>query len=177
MPYYQTLTEWKTDSSFDPDVIEEHLARVDTKLSLSSGTYARFTAWERKVYEEINNALRRRYDVPMAVIPPATTPDVTKVPFTVKAWSTALLDELLLGARRDAGDDDPSNGDITARAQRARDAMRDAADTEKPAHPELPTRSDLPGSSGVTKGIMTESYTTIHGWFDTQAGLRDSGGW
>lgn len=177
MPYYQTLTEWKTDSSFDPDVIEEHLARVDTKLSLASGTYARFTAWERKVYEEINNALRRRYNVPLAVIPPATTPDLAKVPFTIKGWSTALLDELLLGARRDAGDADPTDGDITARAARAREAMKAAANPDSEPHPELPLRSDLPGSSGVEKGILVESFNTIHGYFDAQAALRDSGGW
>jgi hypothetical protein len=173
VPYYQTLTEWKTDSSYDPDVIEEHLARVDTKLSLPSGTKARFTAWERKVYEEINNALRRRYVVPMAVIPPATTPDVTKVPFTVKAWSTALLDELLLGARRDAGDADPADGDITARAQRARETMTNAADPEKPAHPELPLRSDLPSSSGVAKGgPFVIEYLTGHDLYDALSARR-----
>jgi hypothetical protein len=173
VPYYQTLTEWKTDSSFDPDVIEEHLARIDTKLSLASGTYARFTAWERKVYEEINNALRRRYVVPMAIISPATTPDITKVPFTVKAWSTALLDELLLGARRDAGDADPADGDITARAQRAREAMTNAADPERPAHPELPLRSDLPSSSGVTKGgPFVIEYLTGHDVFDALGARR-----
>lgn len=177
MPYYQTLIEWKTDSSFDPDVIEEHLARIDTKLGLASGTYARFTAWERKVYEEINNALRRRYSVPFAVIPPATAPDITKVPFTVKSWSTALLDELLLSARRDAGDADPADGDITARAERSREAMTNAADPERPAHPELPLRSDLPSSSGVEKGICVDSFNTIHGWFDAQAAARDAGGW
>lgn len=177
MPTYQTLIEWKTDSSFDPDVIEEHLTRVDAKLTLTAGTYARFTVWERKVAEEIDNALRRRYNVPFAIIPPSTTPNLAKVPFTIKSWSTALLDELLLSARRDAGGADPNDGDITARAQRARDAMTKAADANEAPHPELPLRSDLPGSSGVEKGSLVESFNTIHGWFDQQAAVRDSGGW
>lgn len=177
MPKYLTLAEWRRRSSFGPAVVLEHLARVDVELGEAAGTYARFEAWEGDVAEEIDNALRRRYAVPLAIVAPATTPDITKVPRAVKAWSRAFLDELLLGARRDAGDADPADGDITARASRARDAMTNASDPERPAHPELPLRSDLPSSSGVEKGIMVESFTTPHGWFDAQANLRDSGGW
>lgn len=178
MAKYLTLLEWKRRSSFLPSVIDEHLARIDAELGEAPGTNARFEAWEGDTAEEEDNALRRRYAVPFAVIPPATTPDVAKVPLTIKTWSTALLDERLLSARRDAGITDPQDSDIVARAQRARDAMTNAADPERPAHPELPLRSDLQSSSGVSKGgPVVESFNTVHGWFDAQAATRDAGGW
>ena len=177
MPKYLTLAEWRRRSSFGPTVVLEHLTRADSELGEAAGTYARFEAWEGDIAEEIDNALRRRYNVPLAVIPPATEPDITKVPRVVKAWCRFLLDEELLAARRDSGITDPNDSDIVARAERARSAMTNAADPERPAHPELPLRSDLPSSSGVAKGILVESFNTIHGFFDAQAGLRDSGGW
>jgi hypothetical protein len=173
VPKYLTLAEWKARSSFSPTVIEEHLDRVDTDLGEAANTYARFEAWEGDVAEEIDNALRRRYAVPLAIVSPATTPNIAKVPRAVKAWSRAFLDELLLGARRDAGDADPADGDITARAQRAREAMTNAADPEKPAHPELPLRSDLPGSSGVAKGgPFVIEYLTGHDLYDALSARR-----
>ena len=152
MPKYLSLLEWKRRSSFSPDVIEEHLARIDTELGEAVGTYARFEGWEGDLAEEVDNTLRRRYVVPLAVLSAGAAPDITKVPRAVKGWMARLLDEALLDARRDAGEVDPDDGPIRAKAQRARDAMGAAADPDNAAHPELPLRSDLPSSSGVELG-------------------------
>lgn len=178
MPKYLSLLEWKRRSSFSPDVIEEHLVRIDTELGEAAGAYARFEGWEGDIAEDIDNALRRRYLVPLAVVSPATTPDITKVPRAVKGWIVALLDERLLDARRDAGEADPDDGPIRARAERARDTMAKVADADQAPHPELPLRSDLASTSGVAKGgPLVESFNTIQGWFDAQAAGRDQGGW
>jgi hypothetical protein len=178
VPKYLSLLEWKRRSSFSPDVIEEHLARIDTELGEAVGTYARFEGWEGDTAEDVDNTLRRRYVVPLAVIPPATAPDITKVPRAVKGWMARLLDEALLDAQRDAGEADPDDGPIRAKAQRARDAMVAAADADQAPHPELPLRSDLPSTSGVAKGgPIVESFNTVQGWFDAQADARDQGGW
>ena len=80
MPKYLSLLEWKRRSSFLPTVIDEHLVRIDSELGEAPGTFARFEAWEGDTAAETDDALRRRYQVPFAVFPPSTTPDIAKVP-------------------------------------------------------------------------------------------------
>jgi hypothetical protein len=177
MAKYLSLLEWKRRSSFSPAVIDEHLARIDSELGEAPGAFARFDAWEGDTAEEIDNGLRRRYAVPLAVLSAGSAPDITRVPLAVKTWMAAMLDERLLSARRDAGVPDPQDSDIMARAQRARDALTAAAQPDNAPHPELPLRSDLPESSGISKG-GPYGYTPPSPWgfFDDQQARRDEEG-
>ncbi len=178
MPKYLTLSEWRLRSAFGPSVVLEHVQRIDTDMELASGTYARFEEWEGDAAEDVDNALRRRYAVPFAIVAPATDTDITKVPRVVKKWVWMLLDTKLLDARREAGATSPDDSRIASFEEKASSEMAKAADANESPHPELPLRSDLPSSSGVTKGgPMAVSYTTIHGYYDAQVTARNEEGW
>jgi hypothetical protein len=173
MPKYLTFAEWRTRSSFGPAIVLEHIARVDTELGATAGTYARFEAWEGDAAEDVDNALRRRYAVPFAIVSPTVTPDITKVPRVIKKWVWMLLDAKLLDARREAGATSPDDSRIAAFEGKTNAEMAKAADANESAHPELPLRSDLPGSSGVSKGGPTViEYLTPHDVFDVLGARR-----
>jgi len=176
VPKYLTFDEWRLRSAFGPDVVAEHIARVDSLMGLDEGTLARFEEWEGDACEDAENILRRRYDVPFAKINGAV--DITKVPRVVKKWIWMILDTRLLDARREAGATSPDDSRIAAFEENAKSEMAKAADANEPAYPELPLRSDLPSSSGVSKGgPMVAANNTIYGFFDDQQALRDHGGW
>ena len=150
MPKYLTLSEWRIASSFGPSVVLEHVQRIDTEMGFSAGTYARFEQWENEAADDVDNALRRRYSVPFAIINGAV--DITKVPRTVKKWVRLLLDVKLLDARREAGVSGPDDSSIAGYKDTVDAEMAKAADANESPHPELPLRSDLPSSSGIEKG-------------------------
>ncbi len=178
MPKYLTLAEWRLRSAFGPDVVLEHLTRIDTTMSLTAGTYARFTEWEGDAAEDVDNALRRRYAVPFACPPNSSTPDITKVPRVIKKWVWQILDCKLLDARREAGTTGPDDSRVANFEDKTNAEMAKAADANESAHPELPLRSDLPSSSGNVKGgPMVAANNTIYGFFDDQQRLRDREGW
>lgn len=149
MPKYLSLSEWRIASSFGPSVVLEHVQRIDTEMGFSAGTYARFEQWENEAADDVDNALRRRYAVPFAIINGAV--DITKVPRTVKKWVRLLLDVKLLDARRAAGVEGPDDSSIAGYKDDVDAEMAKAANDKDP-HPELPLRSDLPSSSGIEKG-------------------------
>ncbi len=165
---YITFAELKEGSAFDP-------AQWDELNTRRPNTVA---AWLSMTQADIDDPLRLRYEVPFATTPPSTTPDPTIAPKILKQWQIALLDARFLLARREPGLSLAEDNDITAAAQRARDAIAAAADQDKAAHHELPLRSDAPSGSGVVKGgPMVEVFNTPYGFFDAQAALRDAGGW
>jgi hypothetical protein len=175
---YLTLLELKSRSAFEPEEWDTFFASRDAKLGEAPGTLLTFTDWSKGVQSTIDDALRRRYAVPFAIIAPSTTPDPARVPETVKEWAIALFDEKMFRARRYPGADAPVDSDLVAEAQRARDAMKAAADADAAPHPELPLLADKPKTSGIAKGgPEVESFNTIQGWFDAQAAARDGGGW
>jgi hypothetical protein len=158
MPYL-TLAEFKTRQAFEPSEVDEFLARP--------GRVNWFVECEQETSAEIDDALRRRYAVPFGVVLPATEPDPTLVPRTVKAWARAILTEMFEECRRIPGQEVAAGtSDITARANRAREAMGRAADANLPAHPELPLTSDKPNVSGVSLGgpFLHEDLTVHHAW-------------
>jgi hypothetical protein len=176
MPKYLTLQEWRLRSAFGPDVVLEHIARIDTILGLSAGTYGRFEEWEGDAAEDVDNALRRRYVVPFAATDGNV--DITKVPRVIKKWVWQLLDCKLLDAQREAGATSPDDSRIAAFEEKTNAEMAKAADPNESAHPELPLRSDLPSSSGVALGgPLVFSSNTIQGYFDEQQRIRDEDGW
>jgi hypothetical protein len=170
---YLTLLELKSRSAFEPEEWDAFFASRDSKLGQALGTLLVFVQWGEEVQAEIDDNLRRRYAVPFATTPPSLTPDVTKVPHTVKRWGVALFDEKLFEARRYPGADAPVDSDLAAKAQRARDAMRDAADPDNPPNPELPLLADKPDTSGVVKGgPFVVSYLTAFDALDAVAAAR-----
>ncbi len=174
---YVSPTDLRSRSTFSPEEWLAFFAERDEQLGEAPGTLRTFHVWESEIAAEIDDALRRRYAVPFAVVPPATEADPARVPQTVKRWAVTLFDERLLIARRYPGTDAPVDTDLMQRAQRSRDSMRDAADPDNAPLPELPLRSDLPSSSGVTKGgPYRRSFATYDGYFDAVALDRDARG-
>ena len=158
MPYL-TLAEFKTRQAFEPSEVDEFLARP--------GRANWFVECEQEASAEIDDALRRRYAVPFGVVPPATEPDPTLVPRSIKAWMRALMTEMFEECRRIPGQEVAAGtSDITARATRAREAMARAADTNDKPHPELPLAADKPSTSGVSLGgpFVHEDLTVHHAW-------------
>jgi hypothetical protein len=170
------MLEWRTGSAFGPVVTLEHITRVDNDLGLPVGTWARFELWEKQAAGDVDDALRRRYAVPFATTNGIV--DITKVPDKVKKWVQMLLDSKLLDARREAGTTGPDDSNISKLKEEANAEMAKAADANESPHPELPLRSDLPSTSGVTLGgPMVTANNTIYGFFDGQQYLRDQEGW
>lgn len=169
MPKYLTLNEWREASSFGPTVVLEHVTRIDSEMGYAAGTYARFTKWELEAADDVDNALRRRYSVPFAVLSPGASPDITKVPNTIKKWVRLLLDVKLLDARRNAGVSGPDDSAIAGYKAEVNAEMAKAADANEAALPELPLRSDLPSSSGVDKGgpFIKTNLTPFNFWETT----------
>lgn len=164
---YVTFAELKEGSEFDPAEWDELNARRSATV----------TAWLGLTQALIDDPLRLRYAVPFATTPPSLTPDPTLAPKTVKAWQIVLMDAKFLRHRRTPGAESAEDSDISAEAKAVLESIAAAADQDRPAHPELPLRSDT-SSSGVSKGgPMMVSYNTMHGFFDAQAARRYSGGW
>lgn len=158
MPYL-TLAEFKTRQAFELSEVNEFLGRP--------GRANWFVECEQEASAEIDDALRRRYAVPFGVVPPATEPDPTLVPRSIKAWLRAILTEMFEECRRIPGQEVAAGtSDITARAARAREAMARAADANLPAHPELPIASNKSATSGVSLGgpFLHEDATVHHVW-------------
>lgn len=166
MPKYLTLDEWRLRSGFGPEAVLEHLAKVDARMGLPPGTFARFTEWEGDAAEDVDNALRRRYVVPFACPANSVIPDITKVPRVIKKWVWQLLDCKLLDARRGSGAISPDDSRVAGFEDKTNAEMGKAADANIAAHPELPLRSDLPSSSGVALGgpIVIEYLTPALLW-------------
>lgn len=170
------MLEWRIGSAFGAAVPLEHVARIDSELSLPIGTWARFELWEKQAAGDVDDALRRRYVVPFAATNGSI--DITKVPDKVKKWVGMLLDTRLLDARREAGVTSPDDSNISKLKDEANAEMAKAADQNEAVLPELPLRSDLPSSSGVSKaGPMVFASNTIQGFFDEQQRIRDEEGW
>lgn len=164
---YNTFAELKDASEFEPDQWDELTARRPATVA----------AWLGLTQSVIDDPLRLRYAVPFGVTPPSLTPDPALVPKTAKGWQVALMDAKFLRARRTPGAESAEDADIGATEQRVLDAIAAAADQDRPAHPELPLRSDT-SASGVSKGgPMMRSYNTPWGWIDDQANSRNQGGW
>jgi len=168
MPYL-TFDELKEASAFSPSDWDE----LNTRRP---NTFAR---WEKTLRSrKIDDKLRRRYAVPFGVVPPAEEPNPSLVPEAAKDWLVAYLDDRLLRSRRNAGSEDLNDVDISNEAQEATTEIENAANPEQPGHPELPLRSDLASSSGIVKGgPLVASNTTIYGFYDEQAALRNERGW
>jgi hypothetical protein len=176
MPTYLTLDEWRIRSAFGPEVVLEHIQRVDASMGLPLGTHARFETWEGDACAKVDDTLRRRYAVPFASTNGIV--DITKVPRSVKVWIWMLLDCKLLDARREAGVSSPDDSKIAAFETSAMAEMEKCANANEKPNPELPLRSDLPESSGISKGgPMVAFNNTIYGYFDDEQSNRDSGGW
>jgi hypothetical protein len=164
---YLTFEDYQSRSQYEPSETTEFYARPGR-----TGTFAK---WEKSLRSrKINDKLRRRYAVEFGVAPPATEPDPALVPDTVKDWLTAYLDARLMRARRDPGAEvDAGDADTTLEAREATTEIENAADANTPAHPELPLRSDLPSSSGVTLGgPIVIDYLTPAGYWDAVARRR-----
>lgn len=171
MPKYLTMLEWRTGSAFGPVVTLEHIARVDNDLGLPVGTWARFELWEKQAAGDVDDALRRRYAVPFATT--NNIIDITKVPDKVKKWVGMLLDVRLLDARREAGTTGPDDSNISKLKEEAFAEMAKAADANESPHPELPLRSDLPSTSGVTLGgPVVVSFQMPWNYYDALARQR-----
>jgi hypothetical protein len=100
-------------------------------------------------------------------------PDITKVPRVIKKWVWQLLDCKLLDARRGAGSISPDDSRIAGFENKTNEEMAKAADANQSAHPELPLRSDLPSSSGITLGgPITIEYLTPAIYWDAIAARR-----
>jgi hypothetical protein len=96
----------------------------------------------------------------------------------IKKWVWQLLDHKLLLAQREAGATLPDDSSIAGLKAETIAEMEKAADANGSPHPELPLRSDLPGTSGVALGgPMVVAFNTIHGYFDAEQAARDAGGW
>lgn len=164
---YVTFAELKEGSEFDP-------AEWDDLNTRRPATVAR---WLRQTQALIDDPLRLRYAVPFGCTPPSLTPAPAFVPETAKDWQIALMDGKFLRSRRTPGAEEAADADVSAEEKAVRDAIAAAADQDRPAHHELPLRSDAT-TSGVSKGgPMMLSYNTPYGFFDAQARWRDSGGW
>lgn len=165
---YVTFAELKAGSVYTPEEWDELNARRSQTVAF----------WLRTTQSEIDDPLRLRYAVPFATTPPSTTPDPTLAPSILKHWQISLLDARFLASRRIAGALLSEDADVQSEAQRTRDAIAAAADQDKPAHHELPLRSDAPGGSGVSKGgPIVEMFNTPYGFFDALSARRDEGGW
>jgi len=165
------MLEWRIGSAFGAAVPLEHVQRIDSDLELPAGTWARFELWEKQAAGDVDDALRRRYVVPFAAT--NGTIDITKVPDKVKKWVGMLLDTRLLDARREAGVTSADDSNISKLKDEANAEMAKAADANEAALPELPLRSDLPSSSGVSLGgPIVRSYLTPHKVYDYYAGKR-----
>lgn len=164
---YITFAELKEGSSFNPTDWDELRTRRPTTPE----------SWLELTQADIDDPLRLRYVVPFSAAPPSLTPDPTRAPRTVKRWQIALMDARLFRSRRDPGAPLSEDADLLAEEQRVFASIAAAADQDRPAHPELPLRSDT-ASSGVSKGgPLMASFSTLHGYFDDQARRRDEGGW
>ena len=171
MPKYLTMLEWRTGSAFGPVVTLEHIVRVDNDLTLPVGTWARFELWEKQAAGDVDDALRRRYAVPFAATNGVV--DITKVPDKIKKWVQMLLDTKLLDARREAGTTGADDSNISKLKGEANDEMAKAADANESPLPELPLRSDLPSSSGVTLGgPFSVEYLQPSDYWRDMAGRR-----
>jgi len=149
----------------------EHVTRIDTEMGFAPGTYARFEQWENEAADDVDNALRRRYSVPFATTNGFT--DITKIPRTCKKWVRLLLDVKLLDARRAAGVIGPDDSAIAGYKVEVMAEMEKAANANEDALPELPLRSDLPSSSGVTLGgPVVIDYLTPAAYWDANAARR-----
>lgn len=151
---YVTLAELKEGSEFDPIEWDE----------LNTRRPATVTAWLTLTAALINDPLRLRYAVPFEA----------PYPTTVKAWQIVLMDAKFLRHRRTPGAESTDDSDISTEAKAVTESIAAAADQDRPAHPELPLRSDT-SASGVTKGgPMMASFATPYEWFDEQARRRDA---
>jgi hypothetical protein len=164
---YNTFAELKEGSEFDPAEWDELNARRSATV----------TAWLGLTQALIDDPLRLRYAVPFGATPPSLVPDPSLAPKTVKAWQIVLMDAKFLRHRRTPGAEAPADSDLSAEAKAVLESIAAAADQDRPAHPELPLRSNT-SSSGVSKGgPMMVGYATLYGFFDGQAARRDAGGW
>ena len=164
---YLTFEDYQSRSQYEPSETTEFFARP--------GRVGTFAKWEKSLRSrKINDKLRRRYAVEFGVVSPATEPDPTLVPDTVKDWLTAYLDARLMRARRDPGAEvDAGDADTTLEAREATAEIENAANANEPAHPELPLRADLPSSSGVALGgPVVIDYLTPSGYWDAVVGRR-----
>lgn len=164
---YLTVAELKAASAFDPIEWDELTVRRPATVDL----------WLRLTQGQIDDPLRLRYAVPFATTPPALAPDPSRAPVAVKLWQATLMDGLFLQHRRTPGAEGLPDATIEARATAALASIAAAADQDRPAHPELPLRSDT-AATGVTKGgPLMVGPTTLYGFFDQQRDARDQRGW
>lgn len=150
---YLTFELLKVRSGWDPGEWDDLLAR-------RPGTPA---AWLEDTQSAIDDPLRLRYAVPFAA----------PVPRAVLRWQTRLMDALFLRARRQAGVPLGEDADLYAEERATLEAIAAAADQDRPAHSELPLRSDTASSGVVKGGPLMQSFATMHSWFDYQAQRRD----
>lgn len=153
---YLTYAALKVRSSYSPAEWDELLARrPDTPA-----------AWLEDTQGAIDDPLRLRYAVPFEA----------PVPRTVLRWQVALMDAALYRSRREPGAPLGEDADLLAIEARVIADIAAAADQDRPAHSELPLRSDTT-SSGVSKGGPDmRAFVTMYEYFDDQAERRDSRG-
>jgi len=157
MPSYLTLAEYKGRTTIPNAIVDSCAARgKDVAWFL-----ANHSSWLRA-------RLVKRYAVDFTDGP---------APEVLLGWLIGLvdLDVWMCTGGNPQGRVDEWYGDAN---KRIRDEVIEAANAETGLF-ELPLRaSDGLGSSAVNQGgPSAEAYTTIHGWFDQQAALRNAGGW
>lgn len=156
MPSYLTFAEYSARS------------RIRASLITQAGS-AKVEAWLAEHSATIRDRLVKRYAVDFT--------DPGPVPDTICKWLTAFVDhdvQEYIGGNPEGREDEW----ISKRVEKAEAQLMEAADSEKGLI-ELPFRNTNPlGDSAINKGgPHVESFTTIYGWFDAQAAMRDGGGW
>jgi hypothetical protein len=147
---------------------------VGVRAQLVDGTFLEVgnqAAWQSFVEDrlviatsEINARLRKRYAAPFA----------TPVPKTVIGWLAALVLPELYEARG-WDDSDAHAEDVKAGAARAREQMKEAADSEIGLF-DLPLRQDVTGTGIAKGGPLGYSEQSPYSWTDAQADEIRGGG-
>lgn len=158
MPSYLALATYKQRTTLDTSLV-----------TLCENKGKDVTWWLEAASAEINMRLVKRYAVDFSSPGP--------VPDAIIKWLIRLVNVDVMectGAIPEGRVDswaDEARKQVYAECEKAADAENGMF--------ELPLKNtDALGSSAVNKGgPLCESFNTIHGWFDAQAGNRDSGGW